>query len=551
MAPLFKMLEAMFDLTVPIVVANIIDIGIVNGDKGYIYSRFVILILMALFGWGCTVVAQYFAAKAAVGTSTALRSQLLRHISTLSFSQIDKIGNSTLITRLTADINQVQNGLNMALRLLLRSPFIVFGAMIMAMLIDIKVSMVFAVSIPILFVIVFGIMKMTNPMYKDTQSKLDRVTSSVRENLSGVRVIRAFGRENTESELFEDSNSELSVAQRRAGNIGAVMNPLTYVVINIAIIMILWYGGVQVDGGTLLSGDVIALVNYLSQILVELVKLANLIVLIGKAIASMNRVGQVLDMKNQMKYGEITESDDENAVEFNRVSLRYNESDESLTNITFKLKKGSTLGIIGSTGSGKSSVVSLMARFYDATEGKVKLFGKPIKDWSREALGNTVGVVMQRALLFSGTVKSNLMYGAPAATEADMWEALRIAQAEEFVRQKSGMLDAQVDQGGRNLSGGQRQRLSIARALVSKPKILILDDSSSALDYATDAALRKAISELPDDMTTVIVSQRTTSIMSADMILVLDDGVAVGIGTHEQLLDSCEVYREIYESTGG
>ncbi len=552
LAPLFKMLEATFDLIVPLVVAQMIDVGIKNQDKSYIFTRFGILILMAVLGLCCSFTAQYFAAKAAVGTSVGLRRQLLSHISTLSFSQLDKIGNSTLLTRLTSDVNQVQNGLNMFLRLFLRSPFIVFGALIMAFTVNIQVAMIFSAIIPILFVIVFGIMKITNPMHTDSQGKLDKVTSAVRENLSGVRVVRAFGREQRETEEFEQINGALAKAQRKAGGIGAVMNPLTYVVINAGIVLILWYGGEKVDSGELLSGDVIALVNYLSQILVELVKLANLVVLISKAIASMNRVGGVLDMKNDMKYGTVTENKNaENAVEFDNVSLKYSSTDDSLTGISFKLKKGESLGIIGSTGSGKTSVVSLIARFYDATGGRVKLFDEPIESWERSVLKKKVSVVMQRAQLFSGSVRSNLQYGKPDADENEMWRALDIAQATEFVKSKKGMLDAVVEQGGSNLSGGQKQRLNIARAVIADPDILILDDSTSALDYATDAALRNALKQLPNETSLVIVSQRTTSIMELDKILVLEDGEAVGFGTHDQLLASCPVYKEIHESTGG
>ncbi len=552
LAPLFKMLEATFDLIVPLVVAQIVDVGIANGDKKYILTRFGILILMAVLGICCTVIAQYFAAKTAVGTAVGLRSRLLSHIGTLSFSQLDKIGNSTLVTRMTSDINQVQNGLNMFLRLFLRSPFIVFGALIMAFTVDSRVALVFAAIIPVLFVIVFGIMKLTNPMYSDSQKKLDGVTSSVRENLSGVRVIRAFGREEAQTADFKDKNASLASSQRKAGGVGALMNPLTYVTVNIGIVLILWYGGKRVDSGVLLSGNVIALVNYLSQILVELVKLANLVVLIGKAMASMGRVGEILDMENPMQYGNVTSAENaENSIEFDRVGLKYSSSDESLTDITFTLKKGQSLGIIGSTGSGKSSVVSLIARFYDASSGTVKLFGEPIESWDKEALRKKVSVVMQKAQIFSGTVRSNLLYGNPNADESQMWRALEQAQAAEFVKKKPGMLDAPIDQGGRNLSGGQKQRLSIARALISEPDVLILDDSSSALDYATDALLREALCALKDKMTVVTVSQRTSGIMHSDRILVLEDGEAVGFGTHSELLESCEIYREIHESTGG
>ena len=553
LAPLFKMLEAMFDLIVPLVVAQIINVGIVSRDKGYILTRIGILILMALLGLLCSFTAQYFAARAAIGTSTGLRHQLLAHINTLSFSELDRIGGSTLITRMTADINQVQNGVNMFLRLFLRSPFIVFGAMIMAFTIDRKIALIFLGVIPVLFVIVFGIMKITKPLYKNSQTRLDAVTTSTRENLSGVRVVRAFGREKLESEHFEKVNNALAEAQLKVGRISALMNPLTYVVVNIGIVLILWFGAKQVTYGRQ-TGDVIALVNYLSQILVELVKLANLVVLLGKAIASMGRVGQVLDTESSMTYGNVTEAKagETEAVSFKNVSLSYSDgADEAVSNISFTVNRGETIGIIGSTGSGKSSLVSLIARFYDATSGSVSLFGEPIGEWDKTALRQKVSVVMQKASLFKGTIRSNLLYGDPIATDERLLAALESAQAADFVRAKNGGLDAEVEQGGRNLSGGQKQRLTIARALVGSPEILILDDSSSALDYATDAALRRELKKLPDEMSVIIVSQRTSSLMHADKILVLDDGELVGIGSHEELLESCEVYREIHESVYG
>ncbi|MBQ8598505.1 MAG: ABC transporter ATP-binding protein [Oscillospiraceae bacterium] len=551
LAPLFKMLEATFDLIVPLVVARIINIGIVNQDRSYILAHVGILILMALLGLLCSFTAQYFAAKAAIGTSTGLRHQLLQHIQQLSFSEIDRLGTSTLITRMTSDINQVQNGLNMFLRLFLRSPFIVFGAMILAFAIDRKIALIFAVIIPVLFVIVFGIMRMTNPLYKTMQRRLDSVTASTRENLSGVRVVRAFGREDMEMAHFEAANSALVEMQLKAGRISAMMNPLTYVVVNIGIIAVLWMGAAKVDSGKLLSGDVIALINYISQILVELVKLANLVVLLGKSVASMGRIGQILDVKSTMTFGNTKEAepDCKEVVRFDHVSLRYSESaDEALTDISFRATRGQTIGIIGGTGSGKSSLVSLIPRFYDATEGQVHLLGSPITDWAKDALRNRVAVVLQKAQLFAGTVRSNLLWGKENATEEEMWEALELAQAAEFVRQKPGQLDTPIEQGGRNLSGGQKQRLTIARALITKPDILILDDSSSALDYATDAALRKALRQLPKDMAVFIVSQRTSSIQHADQILVLDDGQLVGCGSHDQLLKNCQVYQEIHES---
>jgi ABC-type multidrug transport system fused ATPase/permease subunit len=544
------MLEATFDLIVPLIVADIINVGITSGDKTYILVRFGLLILMALLGISCSFVAQYFAARAAIGTSTGLRHQVLKHIQGLSFTELDKVGTSTLITRMTNDINQVQNGVNMFLRLFLRSPFIVFGAMIMAFTIDAKIAMIFVLAIPVLFVIVFGVMRITKPMYKKVQQRVDGVTGAVRENLSGVRVIRAFGREETEIADFEKSNEELVQAQVKVGNMAALMNPMTYVVINMGMIAILWIGAEKVNTGVLISGNIIALINYMSQILVELVKLANLVTLIGKAIASMGRVGQILDKKPSMIFGkETTPASTQEAVCFEQVSLKYaGAGAESLSEISFRVKQGETVGVIGGTGSGKTSLVHMIPRFYDATAGQVYLMGRPIGDWNKESLRQRVVVVMQKALLFKGTIRSNLLWGKKDATEAEMWEALERAQAAEFVRGKSKGLDEKVEQGGRNLSGGQKQRLTIARALIAKPDILILDDSASALDYATDAALRKALKELPAHMTVFIVSQRISSIQHADRILVLDDGHLVGQGRHEELLAQCEVYQEIYES---
>ena len=615
LAPLFKMLEAMFDLLVPIVVAQIIDVGIRQGDTGYILGRCGILIAMALIGLLCSFTAQYFAARAAIGTSTGLRRQLMAHIQTLSFTELDAVGPSTLITRMTADVNQVQNGVNMFLRLFLRSPFIVIGAMVMAFTIDWSAASVFVIAIPVLAVIVFGVMKLTSPMYKTVQQKLDAVTSATRENLTGVRVVRAFGREEAEAERFAQANGALAKAQTSVGRVAALMNPLTYVVVNLALIAILYIGAGKVEGGVLLSGDVVALVNYMSQILVELVKLANLIVLLTRAVASMGRVAAVLDTRTSMQYpqnaadvpdalaetevgqsptsdsdcvaiaersqrrslsaglaetegGQSPTSDSDcvaiaersqrrslsagladTAVCFDHVSLTYKGAgDESITDISFCARKGQTIGVIGGTGSGKSTLVSLIPRFYDATRGAVTLMGRPVADWSHDELRDRVAVVMQRAQLFKGTIRSNLLYGDRFATDDDLWAALEMAQAADFVRGKPGQLDEEVEQGGRNLSGGQKQRLTIARALVSKPDILILDDSASALDYATDAALRQALRQLPAGTTTFIVSQRTSSIRHADQILVLDDGELVGVGTHDALLQSCEVYREIHES---
>ncbi len=568
LAPLFKMLEALFDLFVPIVVAHIINVGIVQKDTRYILACCGLLILMAIIGLSCSFTAQYFAAKSATGCATELRHELFAHIQQLGFSEVDTIGTSTLITRMTSDINQVQNGINLFLRLFLRSPFIVFGAMIMAFMINVKIALVFVIAIPVLAIIVFGIMRLTSPMYKQVQNRLDKVTGITRENLSGVRVVRAFGKEEDEISRFKDANTELVNLQIRVGHVSALMNPLTYVVVNLGIIAIINSGAVAVNNGVLLSGDVVALVNYMSQILVELVKLANLVVSISKALASLSRVENVLDTENSMKF--VEESKDvskesskeisknlakknndqkKEAIRFQHVSLRYEGAGEdALTDISFCIKKGETVGVIGGTGSGKSSLVNLIPRFYDATTGQVFLNGQPIQNWSREDLRKQVSVVMQRAHLFAGTIRSNMLWGKKEATDEQIWNALQIAQAEEFVKSKPEKLDEEIEQGGRNLSGGQRQRLTIARALVAEPEILILDDSASALDYATDAALRKSLKELPEDTTVVIVSQRTSSLQHADQILVLDDGELVGVGTHQELLSSCKVYREIYES---
>lgn len=552
LAPLFKMLEAMFDLIVPLVIAKIINIGIANGDRAYIIRSFLILIAMAVLGLLSSFTAQYFAAKAAIGTSAGLRHKLVEHIQSLNFAKLDEIGASTLITRMTADVNQVQNGINMFLRLFLRSPFIVFGAMIMAFSINFKISLIFAAAILVLFVIVFGIMFITKPKYKIQQNRLDAVTETARGNLEGVRVIRAFGKEGDETDEFKTENSLLARMQITAGNIGALMNPLSYITVNTAIILILWFGAKYVNSGILLSGNVIALINYLSQILVELVKLANLIVLLSKAVVSCGRIGAVLDTESTMDYGDVTTPDGEYAVRFENVSLKYHDGGEnSLTNISFDVKNGETIGIIGGTGSGKTSLVNLIARFYDATDGKITFLGHDIKMWDKGALRSKIAVVMQKTQLFAGTVRSNLLYGNKNASDAELWSALKSAQAEEFVRQKDGGLDAVIEQGGRNLSGGQKQRLSVARALVKNPDILILDDSSSALDYATDLAMRTAIANLPKKPTLFIVSQRTVAIEHADKILVLEDGHLAGCGTHKELLENCGVYKEIYKSAEG
>ena len=552
LAPLFKMLEATFDLLVPMVVADIIKVGIAGGDTTYIWTRCGLLVLMALIGLLCSFTAQYFAARAAIGTSTGLRHELMAHIQSLSFSELDTLGVSTLITRMTSDVNQVQNGLNMFLRLFLRSPFIVAGAMIAAFTIDTQIALIFLAAIPVLAVIVFGIMRITSPMYKTVQSRLDAVTGATRENLSGVRVVRAFGREDAEEENFVQQNGSLNAMQLKVGRIAALMNPLTYVVVNLGIIGILYFGANKIGSGALLSGDVVALMNYMSQILVELVKLANLVVLLTRAIASMGRVSQVLDTPSTMAFPEKPVSADaasDVAVAFDHVSLRYQGAGaESLSDVTFTAKKGQTIGVIGGTGSGKTTLVSLIPRFYDATKGQVTLLGQPITAYSKEELNRHVAIVMQKAQLFKGTIRSNLLWGNENATDEELWHALSIAQSEDFVRQKPDKLDDPVEQGGRNLSGGQRQRLTIARALVGHPDILILDDSASALDYATDAALRKALRTLPAETTLFIVSQRTSSLRHADQIIVLDDGHVVGIGKHDTLMQTCEVYREIHES---
>ena len=548
LAPAFKMLEAGFDLTVPLLVARIIDEGIAAGNAQVIWSNFALMLLMALLGLACSFTAQFFAAKAAIGSAAGLRRDLLAHIQNLSFTELDAIGTSTLITRMTSDINQVQNGINMFLRLFLRSPFIVFGAMILVFTINTQLALVFVAAIAVLFVIVFGIMKITNPKYKALQKNLDGVTAATRENLSGVRVIRAFGREDLQVQEFSGINDKLAQSQLKVGRISALMNPLTYVVVNAAVIGVLWLGAVKVDSGILLRGDMVAMINYIGQILIELVKLANLVVLLSKAMASLGRVEQILDTEPSMTFtGTETGTDTDTILEFRNAGLQYRGAGaESISGITFSLKKGQTLGIIGGTGSGKSTLVSLIPRFYDATEGEVLLKGVPIENLREDVLRKTVAVVQQKAQLFAGTIRSNLLWGDEQAADEELWQALETAQAAEFVREKG--LDAPVEQGGRNLSGGQKQRLTIARALVAKPEILILDDSASALDYATDAALRSAIRHMPGDMTVVIVSQRTASIQHADQILVLDDGLLVGQGTHESLLQTCPVYREIYES---
>ena len=554
LAPLFKMLEATFDLFVPLVMADIVNVGIAAHDFHYILMRCGILLLLAIIGLACSLTAQYFSAKASVGYSTALRHALFAHIQTLSFTEMDTLGTSTLITRMTSDLNQVQSGLNLFLRLFLRSPFVVFGAMIMAFTVNVRAALIFVVAIPLLSVVVFGVMVVTRPLYKTVQTRLDRVLGLTRENLTGARVVRAFDKEQTEVNRFEDANALLTKMQLHVGHISALMNPLTYVIINLAIVALLYVGSVQINVGGMASGDVIALVNYMNQILVELVKLANLIVQVSKALACAGRVRAVLDTKPGMQFpqevpGEVPSEKRNDAVRFDHVGLTYaGAGAPSLTDISFTAEKGQTIGVIGGTGSGKSSLVSLIPRFYDATEGSVEIFGHPVQNYPREELRGKVSVVMQKAQLFGGTIRSNLLWGNQNASDADLWAALETAQAAEFVHSKPLGLDEPVEQGGRNLSGGQKQRLTIARALVSKPEILILDDSASALDYATDAALRKALAALPGSMTVFIVSQRAASLQHADQILVLDDGHLVGLGTHAELLASCPVYEEIYAS---
>jgi ATP-binding cassette subfamily B multidrug efflux pump len=554
-APLFKMLEALFELFVPLVVASVIDVGIAGKDSGYIIKMCGMLVALAIIGLTCSITAQYFAAKAAVGCATGLRHHLFKHIQGFSFTEMDTIGTSTLITRMTSDINQVQNGVNLVLRLFLRSPFIVFGAMVMAFTIDVHAALVFVATIPVLAIVVFGIILSTRPMYKNVQAGLDNVLGITRQNLTGVRVIRAFNKQQDEIREFKTANEQLNKLQKFVGKISGLMNPLTYVIINVAIVILLWTGAVRVNEGSLSQGQVVALYNYMSQILVELIKLANLVISVTKALACANRIDSVFAVKSGMADG--VESIDnskqndnkENVVEFRNVSLKYEVAGaESLTDISFSVKKGQTVGIIGGTGSGKSSLVNLIPRFYDATSGEVLVNGVNVKDIRIKSLRENVGIVLQKALLFKGSIRENMKWGKKDATDSEIMEALEIAQAREFVDKKDGKLDAFVDQGGKNLSGGQRQRLTIARAVVKKPEILILDDSASALDYATDAALRKSIRQMKNNPTVFIVSQRAASLMYADKIIVLDDGNVAGIGTHDELLKSCEVYQEIYYS---
>ncbi len=550
LSPLFKLLEASFELFVPLVMAAIIDTGIGNKDGGFILKMCGILILLALVGLTCSITAQYFAAKAAVGFATKVRHALFDHIQKLSYTEMDTAGTDTMITRMTSDINQAQSGVNMVLRLFLRSPFIVFGAMIMAFTIDVKAALIFVVTIPVLSVVVFGIMIITIPLFRRVQASLDKVLGVTRENLTGSRVIRAFNKEQEEIADFDESNERLTDVQLFVGKISALMNPLTYIIINVALAILIWTGAIQVNIGKISQGEVVALVNYMSQILVELVKLANLIITVTKAIACGNRVQSIFEMETSLVDGNGNKKEDTGyTVEFRNVSMRYKGAGaDTLTGIDFKAKPGDTIGIIGGTGSGKSSVVNLIPRFYDVTEGQVMVDGMDVREYKITDLRDKIGIVPQKAVLFAGTVRSNLAWGKEDATEEEMQQALSVAQAAEVVDKKDGKLDAEVEQGGKNFSGGQKQRLTIARALVKQPEILIMDDSSSALDYATDAKLRQAIHNMPNRPTVFIVSQRAASIMYADKIIVLDDGTVAGTGTHEELLKDCSVYQEIYYS---
>ena len=559
LAPLFKMLEASFELMVPLVMASIIDRGIAYNDTAQIIKMGLVLVLLAAVGLISAVTAQYFSAKAAVGFATKLRSALFAHIQGLSYTELDTIGTSTLITRMTSDVNQLQNGVNLTLRLLLRSPFIVFGAMVMAFTVDVKAAFIFVVAIPLLSIVVFGIMIASIPLYKKVQAALDKILGRTRENLAGARVIRAFCNEEAETAGFERENELLLNTQVFVGKISAAMNPVTYIIINIALVVLLWTGAVRVDSGVITQGAVVALVNYMSQILVELVKLANLIIQLTKALACAKRVEGIFAISSSMENGTLAQNDisvingeeekSSPAIVYDHVCLTYSGGgDESLTDIDLTVKKGETVGVIGGTGSGKTSVVNLIPRFYDATKGTVRINGRDIRDYDIETLRDMIGVVPQKAVLFKGTIRENLLWGNENASDADIEEALRVSQAKEFVDTKDGRLDFMIAQGGKNLSGGQKQRLTIARAIVRKPQILILDDSASALDFATDAKLRAAIKGMENDMTVIIVSQRAASIQYADKIVVMDDGAVAGIGTHEELLAGNEIYQEIYYS---
>ena len=556
LAPLFKMLEAMLELLVPLVVAAIIDKGIYTGSRRYIFMMCLVLFALALIGLLFSITAQYFAAKSAVGAASAMRSRLFSHILSFGYREMDDIGSSTLITRMTSDINQVQNGINMVLRLFLRSPFIVFGAMIMAFTIDVRAALIFVVTIPLLSLVVFTVMGVTKPIYKRVQAALDHILNITRENLTGVRVIRAFNREESEKEAFFAGNDRLTALQKLAGMISGLTNPLTLVIINLAIIVLIQTGAVRVNEGSLSQGEVVALYNYLSQILVELIKFANLIVTITKALASVNRVQDIFAIAPEMKEGSLEYSSfypekqsGVPAVEFSDVSFCYNEGGEAaVSDITFRVEPGETIGIIGGTGAGKTTLVNLIPRFYDAVSGTVSLFGHDVKEYSFRELRNMVSVVPQKAQLFAGTIRSNLLMGVPEAAEQEIEEALAISQAKEFVDEKDGRLDAYVEQGGRNLSGGQKQRLTLARALLKKAPVLIMDDSASALDFATDARLRQAIKGMKHKPSVFIVAQRASSLMHADKIIVLDDGKIAGMGDHASLLQECDIYREIYET---
>ncbi len=552
LAPLFKCLEALFELFVPLAVAQIIDVGMSEngGDKKTVFLMCGVLIALGIIGLVCAICAQFFAARAAVGVSEKLRSALFSHIQSFSYSMTDKIGTSTLITRMSSDVNSVQTGINMFLRLFMRSPFIVFGAMIMAFTIDVKLALIFAVTIPVLAIVVFAIMLVSIPILKRSQSRLDGVVGKVRGNYGGTRVVRAFNKEQDEIAEFEEKHDALTKIQIFAGRISALMNPLTYVIINFAVILLIHFGAIHVDSGNISRGELVALYNYMSQILVELIKLASLIITLTKAMASARRISDIFDTPSDTaRISEKDKSDVDNSVCFENVSFKYSETgDAAITDISFSVKKGQTVGIIGGTGSGKSTLINLIPAFYAPSSGSVFINGKNTALYDKNELTDIVGIVPQKALLFKGTIRSNLLWGNENATEDELWEALSLAQADGFVKEKDGQLDEHVAQGGRNFSGGQRQRLTIARALVKKPQILILDDSASALDYATESKLRKAIKSLNYNPTTFIVSQRTSSILHADTIIVLDDGMIEGIGTHEELLENCETYKEIYRS---
>ncbi len=549
LGPLFKLFEATLELIVPLIIASVIDRGIDGGDRTHIINMCILLALLGVIGLGFSVTAQYFAAKASVGFITKTKLALFSHIQTLSYSDIDELGTSSLITKLTSDATRVQTGVNLTLRLLLRSPFVVFGAMIMAFTIDSSAGGTFAVVIPLLSIVVFGIMLISMPLHKKTQSGVDSLLRKTRENLSGVRVVRAFGKEENEIADYEKTNDILTRDHRRVGAVSALMNPLTYVIINIGIIALIYVGAIKVDAGNLTQGEVIALYNYMSQILIELIKMSNLIITITKALASASRIAAVLDIKSSQSFGELDSvSNSEYAVEFDGAALKYRRAAEnSVEGVSFKAKRGDVIGIIGGTGSGKTSLVSLIPRFYDVTEGKVNLFGHDCREYTKAAIEKMIGVVPQGAVLFSGTIRDNMRWGNESASDEEINEALAIAQASSVAADKGG-LDARVEAGGKNFSGGQRQRLTIARALVKKPEILILDDSASALDFATDASLRRALREMDGKTTVFVVSQRAASVMHADTIIVLDDGQVVGRGTHIELLDSCPVYREIFDS---